>query len=106
MLADETIEMLLKRRVNALESMPHSEIDILASLVFSSFLGPRATGLACPYPLSRAQLDKYTTYLLDTRFIEETVVSKQGTHFVGYQATAKGIAFLKDYHQINNRFQT
>jgi len=54
--------------------------------------------------LSHRQLEKYLSFLEENRLIRKLTDNASGSH--SYEATEKGIEFLRDYARLSGYFET
>ena len=79
-----------------------TRVEIVSSILDVAGKGALKTHIMYKANLSHRQLERYLAFLEDNGLIEKTADS-DGTRM--YQATEKGILFLKDYSRISSYFE-
>ena len=75
-----------------------SRIEIMESILRSSYNGSRKTRLIYGCNLSLSQFNKYSEYLIEGGLLTK---NRNEDHAEVYQITKKGIEFLNDYKKIS-----
>ena len=79
-----------------------TRVEILSSILDVATTGALKTHIMYRANLSHRQLEKYLGFLQDNDLIREVADPEGGSRL--YQATEKGVAFLKDYSRLSGYF--